>query len=116
MWARVASLAVGIWLMAAPALLGYDDPARAVDRVIGPIAASAAVVALSEAARALRWLEVAVGLMLVVAPAALDYPAIPSVNSVLAGVVLVTCGVVRGRMTTRIGGGWSAIVHGRRSH
>ena len=45
-WARITSIVVGIWLMAAPAVLGNDDPARAVNLVIGPLAASAANVAL----------------------------------------------------------------------
>ena len=39
MWPRLVSIALGAWLMAAPALLDYGDPARTSDRIVGPLSA-----------------------------------------------------------------------------
>ena len=109
MWARVVSAAAGIWLMAAPALLSYDGPARTVDRILGPLAASAAIVAMWEVVRGVRWTESAVGAALVAAPWLLDYPLTPAMNSLAAGGLLLGLGAVRGRVGPRYGGGWSAL-------
>ena len=58
----------GIWLMMSPAVLGYADPARANDRIIGPIVASLATIAMWEVSRPLRWVNVVLGAWLLVAP------------------------------------------------
>jgi len=107
---RLVSVAVGIWLMAAPAVLEYAGVARTVDRIAGPLAASAAIVAMSEVMRGLRWLESAVGALLVVAPWLLGYSLGPALNSLAAGGLLLVAGAVRGRVSQRFGGGWSALL------
>src|SRR5690606_38633591 len=46
-WARALNTAAGLWLMAAPAVLGHSDTLGAsVDRVVGPLVASFAVIAM----------------------------------------------------------------------
>jgi hypothetical protein len=114
MWARLGSMAIGVWLVAAPAALGYDDPAMTMDRILGPIVVSAAIVALSEVTREVRWLEAVVGLVLLVSPWLLGYPVIPAVHSLAAGVLLIGFGATRGRVSHRFAGGWSSLVHGER--
>jgi hypothetical protein len=104
------SAAAGIWLMVAPAVLSYDGTARTIDRILGPLAASAAIVAMWEVVRGVRWIAAAVGAALVVAPWLLDYPLTPAVNSLATGGLLVVLGAVRGRVSQRYGGGWSALV------
>ena len=84
MWARVASLLVGIWVTAAPAVLQYGDPGRTGDHIVGPLAASAAIVAMSQAVRGVRWLETAAGAALVIAPWPLGYPAVLALHSFTA--------------------------------
>jgi hypothetical protein len=109
-WARLASVAIGIWLMAAPTLLGYADPGRTVDRILGPLAASAAVVAMFEVVRGVRWIESAVGVALLVSWWALDYPVLAALQSVATGGLLVVLGTRGGRITGRFGGGWTALI------
>lgn len=46
MWPRLANVAVGIWLMAAPAVLAYGDKAAINDRIVGPVAITFATTAI----------------------------------------------------------------------
>jgi hypothetical protein len=110
MWPRLASLALGVWLMAAPAALGYGDPARTNDRVVGPIVASIACVAVWEVVRALRWVNVVPALWLLTAPWVLGYERDAAVNSVAVGLALLALVVVRGPVRQRFGGGWRALL------
>jgi hypothetical protein len=67
--ARVVAVAAGIWLMAAPAVLGYTDTTAADnDRIVGPIAGALAFVACWQVVSALRWATVPLGAWLVLAP------------------------------------------------
>jgi len=112
MWPRIASVAAGVWLMAAPAVLGYGDPARTADRIVGPLTAAVAFVAIWEVMRGLRWGTLPFGVWLVGAPWILGYGDRASANSVLAGLVLVALAFIGGRTRQRFGGGWSALFAG----
>lgn len=109
MWARLVNAALGIWLMAAPAVLGYGEPASTNDRIVGPIAASVAIIAIWEIARGLRWINLAIGLWLVVAPWVLGYETTATINSTIAGLLMAAAAPTGGKLKQRIGGGWSAL-------
>lgn len=110
MWARLVAVATGIWLMAAPAVLGYaDDVAATSDRIAGPIGGSLAFIAIWGVCRPLRWGTVPVGVWLVVAPWFLGFPGDATLSSVLAGLVLLGTSLVRGNVGAKMGGGWSAL-------
>lgn len=104
----------GLWLMAAPAVLDYGGAARTNDRMVGPVAAAAAVIAVWEATRGVRWLNVAAGVWLILAPWLLDYGLLPLLHSTAAGFVLMTFAVIPGRVEARLGGGWASLLPGRR--
>lgn len=110
-WAQALSTVVGVWLMAAPAILGYADvtAASAVHRVVGPTAAGFALVAIWGHMRPLRWVNVPLGLVLVAAPLVVTYPLVGAANSVAAGLLLVGLALVRGEVGERFGGGWSVL-------
>jgi hypothetical protein len=109
MWAQLVNTALGVWLMAAPSVLGYGDPARTNDWVVGPLAATFACIALWEATRAVRWWNLPLGVWLVVAPVVFGYPTLPFVHSVVAGLVMVGMSCVRGELRKSFGGGWRAL-------
>jgi hypothetical protein len=110
MWAQVLNAMMGIWLMAAPAVLGYGEPGLINDRIVGPVAATCAIVSCWEATRPVRWVNLPIGLWLVAAPWILGYGEPAAVmNSVLVGVLMAACAAVRGKVEKRYGGGWSAI-------
>jgi hypothetical protein len=109
MWFRIINIILGLWLMLAPALLGYAEPARTNSYIVGPLAASFAAVALSEVTRAARWVNVLLGLWLIIAPLALGYGGVAAANSLIVGALLGSFALIPGRRSHRIGGGWPAL-------
>lgn len=109
MAARITSVLAGVWLMAAPAVLGYGDPAGANDLVVGPLVASLGVVSIWQVARGLRWLVALAGVWLLISPWILGHPNDALVNSLVVGLVLIITGSIRGKLSEAVGGGWKAI-------
>lgn len=111
---RAVNIALGVWLMAAPAVLGYAGsiPGK-VERTVGPLVASAAIVAIWPHVRPLRWANVVLGGWMMVAPLILrpfvSYPAAAKFNSVVTGMVIVAAALVRGSIDARFGGGWRSV-------
>jgi hypothetical protein len=110
MWAQIVSLTLGIWLLIAPDLLGYGDPARTVERVIGPLVIVVAALAIRGVTRPVRHLNILTGLALLIAPWVFAYVSIPAIaNSELVGMALLGLAFVRGRVSHQYGDGWTAI-------
>jgi hypothetical protein len=109
MWRRVAEACLGLCLTASPSLLGYGGPARVNALVAGPLAVSAAIVALSEVTRPVRWCNVAIGCWLVVSPLVIAHTAAAAITHVLTGVLLAAAASRPGRVSGRYGGGWSVL-------
>lgn len=115
MIARFVAVASGIWLMFAPAVLGYGDPGEVNDRIFGPIGAAFAFVAIWEVVRPLRWGTLPVGIWLIVAPFLLGYTDVASVvSSVVAGVVMAATAPLGGEIKQSYGGGWKSLLPGER--
>lgn len=115
MWPRAIAALLGSWLMAAPAVLGYGDPARTHDYIVGPLVVSVAIIAMAEATRPLRWLNAAAGAWLLVAPFVLGFEPIARLNALVTGVLLLACALVRGRVRSDFGGGWAMLWRGERA-
>lgn len=109
MWAHLVSAGLGVWLMAAPEVLGYRGAAATVDHVLGPLVVTFGTVACWEATRALRWLNGAVGLGLLAAPWLLGFPSAAALNSAAVGLLLALLSLVRGRVSRGFGGGWLSL-------
>ena len=110
MAARVVNVILGIWLLAAPELLGYEGPARISHLIVGPTAASIAVIAISEVLHELRWLNFVLGAWLVLSVLLIPHDQAALVNGVASGVALAALALVRGPVTGRLGGGWPAVL------
>jgi hypothetical protein len=65
------SVLVGIWLMFAPAVLGGSGMAAHSDRLIGALIVTVAAISTAEVVRAFRFLNLLFGIWLVIAPWAL---------------------------------------------
>lgn len=110
MIARLVAVAVGIWLMFAPAVLGYAGVAADNDRIVGPIGAAFAFVAIWEVMRPLRWVTLPVGIWLVIAPVVLGYDdAGAIISSIAAGVVMAGSAFLGGNVDPTFGGGWRSV-------
>jgi hypothetical protein len=109
-WAQFINMMLGIWLMAAPTILGYVGPARTNHHIVGPLAVSCAVIALWEVTRPLRWGNLVLGLWLLVAPWVFTGAWAAFLNGSLVGLFLMAFALVRGTAEPqRFGGGWSAL-------
>jgi hypothetical protein len=109
MWPRLATVAVGVWLMAAPAVLGYDGAATTSDRVVGPVVVAIGIVAASTITRGLRWANLVPGLWLLVGPALLGVPARALASSLVAGVLVLALIPWGPGHPDRFGGGWRSL-------
>jgi len=110
MWPRVLSALLGIWLMVAPSLLHYDGHASISDRIVGPLIAATAIIAIWEITRPLRWLGIPFGLWLIFAPAFFSFPSNALVDNVVVGVALVILAFLGGGVREKFGGGWREVV------
>lgn len=110
MWAQIVNAILGIWLMAAPAVLAYGAPAQTNDRIVGPVAATFAIVACWEATRGVGRLNLLSGLWLLLAPWILGYEATAALaNSMAVGALMGALSFVQGSIEHRYGGGWKAL-------
>ncbi len=108
MAAQLVAFLVGVGVTAAPGVFGYGLPARGVDHVVGPLAATVGMTAAFGATRSLRWLNVPLGAWLVVAPWVLGYGRTEAVVSTVAGLLLAGLAYVGGRAHS-LGGGWQVL-------
>jgi hypothetical protein len=108
--ARLAAVAAGVWLMFAPAVLGYQGVEENNDRIFGPIGAAIAFVAIWGVVRALRWGTLPVGIWLVAAPFVLRFDDTGAViSSVVAGLVMAGSAFFGGHVEASFGGGWRTV-------
>jgi hypothetical protein len=108
MWARIISVILGIWLMAAPTVLDYTGPARDNDHIVGPLVVSFAIIAHWEVTRPLRWIQLVLGFWLLVTPWVLGYELVATLNSSVVGLLLMALSTVSGKTQQRVGG-WSSL-------
>jgi hypothetical protein len=109
MWPRIINIVLGVWLMAAPGILGYDGAGRTNDVIVGAVSATSAIVSLSEVMRPIRWVNVAMGASLLVAPMYLGFDYGAAWHRLFVGLLMLSSALVRGRIESRFGGGWSAV-------
>lgn len=100
----------GVWLMAAPAVLGYTGAPATMDRIVGPTAVAMAWIAAAEATRSMRWVNVVLGAATVFSAIVLDRSAMEALHAALSGLVLIGTALVMTRIRSeRFGGGWKSL-------
>jgi hypothetical protein len=111
MWAQLINGLLGIWLMAAPSVFGYVGTAAEDNgRIIGPIVGTFGIIAVWEVTRGCRWLILPLGLWMLVAPWILGYAhGIAIANDMAIGALAAGLSLVKGKMPTRMGGGWRVL-------
>lgn len=111
MWAQIVNALLGVWLMASPGVLGYSGTARINDVIVGPVAATIAIIALWEVTRAVGKANVALGIWLIVAPWVLGYELpLASTNQFVVGLIMAALAMTRGQIHGKFGGGWRSLV------
>ncbi len=98
-WNLLVTSALGIWLMIAPFSLGSTGTAAHVDHLIGALIVTASVVALADVGRAVRFINVLFGALIVIAPWALGGATQGSRwNDLVIGVLVILLSFPRGKI------------------
>lgn len=110
-WPMISALC-GIWLMIAPHYIEMDKLCSNHDRIIGPLIASFAIMAMTQATRPLRFVVLVLASWLLIAPFVLGYwdseqPA--RNNDMIVGVISISASLVRGKINEQFGGGWRVL-------
>jgi hypothetical protein len=103
-WNLVVCAALGLWLMAAPAVLESHGPAAGSAQLVGALVVTFAVIAIGEVARAARFMNLIFGAWLLVAPWLLAGTTTAARwNDVAVGIAVLLLSLPRGKVTERFG-------------
>lgn len=110
MVAQIINALLGVFLMAAPGLLGLGPTASDNFQIFGPVITTFAVVSWWEATRTVRLWNVPIGAWLVISPIFLDYGRGSAVAvAIIVGAAVIGLAFVKGKVEKRYGGGWAAL-------
>jgi uncharacterized membrane protein len=103
-WNLVVSVALGLWLMFAPAVLGSTGIAAHSDHLVGALIVTAAVIALADVGRAARFINLLFGAWVIVAPWLLSGATTGSkLSGIIAGALVILLSFPRGTIGERYG-------------
>jgi uncharacterized membrane protein len=103
-WNLTVCAALGVWLLAAPSVLGLGGAAAGSDQLVGALVVTFAVIGFGEAARAARWVNILLGAWLLVAPWVLADGGLPALwNNLAVGTAVILLSVRRGPVKSRFG-------------
>jgi hypothetical protein len=103
-WNLFITATLGVWLMAAPSVLGSTSGAAHSDHLMGALVVTWAVIAFSEVARPARLLNLPLGLWIMLAPwIMLGDTQSSRWNDMVVGAAIVALALRRGAITERFG-------------
>ena len=108
----VISVLIGAFLMFSRLVLGNVPPLADSDHLVGALVITVSVIAMAEVARPLRFLNVAFGAWLIVAPWLMDGGAstVGNVVGTMLGALLIVLSLPRGRRSDEHYGSWDRFV------
>ncbi|MER8519415.1 NAD-dependent epimerase/dehydratase family protein [Mesorhizobium sp. M0644] len=109
-WTLVASTLAGALLMITPLSFGTSPPLYFSDHVIGCLVIMVAVTAMAEVARAVRFLNIALGAWIALSPFILAGGAAASLANLAIGALLVGLSLPRGTRSAAHYGGWDRAI------
>ncbi|HEX2198405.1 MAG TPA: vitamin K epoxide reductase family protein [Burkholderiales bacterium] len=108
-WNLGLSIAIGVWLMFTRLTLGAEGGMANADHLIGALTITVSAIACAEVARALRFLNVALGAALLFTPFAFGATAQQTTVSLACGLALIALSLRRGRVQGRYAG-WNRYI------
>lgn len=117
MWAQAVNAIIGIWLMAAPQLLGHHHVPAINIHIAGPLITTFSVIALYQCTRKVGNINLFIGFWLILSPWLLNYSNEASIiNDMISGFVVMVLAPIQRRQTRSFGGGWSALIRRNALH
>jgi hypothetical protein len=110
MWPRLVTVALGVWLMAAPAVLHSERAAATGEDLIGPILVGVSCASASPVLRELRWLALPAAGWLVAGSWLPGADAATIANDIVVSLAVAALTFVRARGQRRYGDGWRAVL------
>ena len=103
-WNLLVSVGLGIWLLFAPSVLGSAGTAAHSDHLLGALIVTFAVMALADVGRALRFVNVLFGALVIVAPWVLNGASSGARwSDAVAGALIILLSLPRGKIGERYG-------------
>ena len=102
-WNLAAAALIGVWLMFTRLTLGADGNMASADHLIGSLVITVCVAACAEVARAVRWINAAFGIALLVTPFVFDASGAQTGASIVCGVLLILLSARRGPVRQQYG-------------
>ena len=110
--ASVLSMIVGIGLTALPHAMGFAGALQLSDHIVGPIIASFACIAICQTTQAMRWLNVPLGLWVILSPFLFASDGVLLIH-VAIGLAIVVFSMITGPERHHLGGGWTSLWRSR---
>ena len=109
-WNLLVGAALGVWLMASPAIFGTQNGAAHSDHVLGALVVTVAIIAFAEVARAARFLNIALALGIIVLPWLLGGATLASgINDLIIGVLIIVLSIPPGKIKDTYDG-WNPLI------
>ncbi|MGE0577898.1 MAG: vitamin K epoxide reductase family protein [Reyranella sp.] len=109
-WTLVASVLVGVLLMATPLVFGTSPPLQFSDHIAGCLVILVAVTAMADVARAVRFANLPLGAWIAVSPFLLDGATLASFANLAVGVLLMALSLPRGTRSEAHYGSWDRAI------
>ena len=102
-WNLALTLLVALWLLFTPLSLGSDGGIAHVNHIVGSLALTFAVIALAETGRPARYVNVALGAVLIGSLVFVEATGAEIASALLSGIALIALALPKGKITRRWG-------------
>jgi uncharacterized membrane protein len=110
-WTLAVSVVLGMALMFTRLIFGTEPPMADSDHLVGALIVTVAVSAMAEAGRPLRFINVAFGMWLIVAPWVLEGATMAAaIAGIAVGIAVIALSLRRGRRSAEHYGSWDRFV------
>lgn len=107
MWSQLVMMILGIWMMVAPVVLGYDKNIANNAYIVGPLIASFSMIALWECTRNVRLLNLPVAFWMLAAPIFIRYENDSALmHDYGVAILIIFLLLIKPSRSHRFGGGW----------
>ncbi len=117
MWNAIINTIIGIWVMVAPVALGFEKTAANNNHIIGPLVVTTAITAIWEVNRSARYVNIVLGIWLLVSAFFIDAGATAGmISNILSGLMIFCLSLSGGKIKGRYGGGWRSLFQNEPPH